>query len=249
MAILWRKVVKGDVYEVRSAGNSRRLYSNGVYHSHYNPSHALSHSVWDLLMLPVLFQPRGSVKRVLLMGVGGGTVIKLLKRYINPERIIGVEINPLHLTVAKKYFNITPQDAELVCADAIEWIKNYQGPAFDLIIDDMFGHVQGEIYRAVNLDAKWMALLNRNLSKDGVLVINTTEPATIKQSAYFTNKRISNMFAVLYRMKHPGCDNYIAAFFKSHRSKRDLHANVNAEPRLALKNALLNMDYKLEKLS
>ena len=127
MAVIWQKKFKGDKYEVRTAGNSVRLYSNGVFHSHYNPNHALTNSIWDLLMLPALFQPEGSVKRILLMGVGGGSVIKLFHKYLSPEHITGVEINPIHVSVAKRYFKLTKHEANLICDDAISWICNYQG--------------------------------------------------------------------------------------------------------------------------
>ncbi len=38
MAVLWQKKTAGQHYEVRTAGNSRRLYKNGVCHSQFNPA-------------------------------------------------------------------------------------------------------------------------------------------------------------------------------------------------------------------
>jgi len=248
MAVIWKKTIDSDQYEVRTAGSSVRLYSNGVFHSHYNPNHALSNSIWDLLLLPVLFQELGTVKRILVMGVGGGTVIKLFHKYLTPEKIIGVEINPTHVKIAKKYFKISRKEADLICADAIQWIKAYKGPAFDMIIDDMFGHANGDINRAVALDGLWFKTLNQNLSKHGVLVINTTEKETLKTCAYFTNQRVSRMFEVVYRLEHPKCDNFIGVFFKDLRLKKHLTQNIRLLPDKKLRSALLSMDYKINRI-
>ena len=106
MAILWQKQQAGVLYEVRIAGNSRRLYTDGVFHSQYNPNTPVTGSVWDLLMLPAFFYPPNTIKRILVLGVGGGTIIQLLKRFVNPETITGVELNPVHLYVAKRFFKL-----------------------------------------------------------------------------------------------------------------------------------------------
>lgn len=55
MAIVWSRQLSGVHYEVRSAGNSLRLYTDGVFHSQYNPCRLITGHVWDLLMLPAFF--------------------------------------------------------------------------------------------------------------------------------------------------------------------------------------------------
>ena len=72
MALLWEKRAGGVCYQVRTAGNTVRLYTNGVLHTQYNPTRLLTGSVWDLLLLGALFVPRERMRRVLLLGVGGG---------------------------------------------------------------------------------------------------------------------------------------------------------------------------------
>ena len=101
MALLWHKQDGNTRYEVRSAGNTRRLYTNGVFHSQYNSTQPVTGSVWDLLLLPAFFLPASSLKRVLVLGVGGGAVIRQLNHFLQPEQIVGVELNPVHLEVAR----------------------------------------------------------------------------------------------------------------------------------------------------
>jgi len=56
---------------VRSAGYSLRLYTDGVFHTQYNPGNPLTGHIWDLLMLPAFFYEPDTIKRVLVLGVGG----------------------------------------------------------------------------------------------------------------------------------------------------------------------------------
>ena len=49
MAIVWQDTRDGTHYQVRTAGKTLRLYTDGVLHSQYNPVKRLTGSVWDLL--------------------------------------------------------------------------------------------------------------------------------------------------------------------------------------------------------
>ena len=90
-------------YQVRTAGRTRRLYTNGVFHSQYNPANPVTGHVWDLLMIPAFFHAPDSVQRVLVLGVGGGAVIGLLRRFVSPAAVVGFELSPLHVFVARRF--------------------------------------------------------------------------------------------------------------------------------------------------
>jgi len=247
MAIIWQQTIGNDRYEVRNAGASIRLYSNGVFHSQYNPEQKISNSIWDLLILPTFFYSIGSVKRILILGVGGGAAIKLLHNYANPEKIVGIELNPTHLKVARRFFKITKQQAELVCDDAVQWLKDYSGPAFDLIIDDLFGHQDGETLRAVKLDSAWLTILNKNLSKQGLLVANTAELNDFKYSGFMTNKRIRHSFKSTYKMTHPTCENRVFVFSKKELDLKTLKQNIKEIPYALPRNSLLKLALRMRK--
>ena len=247
MAIIWQQTVKQDLYEVRTAGSSIRLYSNGVFHSQYNPRQKISNSIWDLLVLPAFFYSSASLKRILILGVGGGTAIKLLEHYISPDKVVGVELNPVHLKIARRFFKISKNQAELVCDDAVEWLKNYRGPKFDMIIDDLFGHKDGETLRAVKLDNAWISVLNKNLSRDGLLVVNTAELSDFKESAFVTNKQIRHSFKSTYRLTHPSCENRVFAFCKKDVKLKDLKLNINGIDEVSPRNTLLKLASRMRK--
>ncbi|MGH1372930.1 MAG: methyltransferase domain-containing protein [Cellvibrionaceae bacterium] len=184
MAIIWQKSVEGTDYQVRSAGNTRRLYTDGVFHSQYNPRRPVTGSVWDLLLLPAFFHSLGHIQRVLVLGVGGGAVVNKLNHFLSPTCIDAVELNPVHIHVAKTFFHVSSNNVTLHEADAVTWLKSYRGKKFDLIIDDLFGEENGEPCRAVAADQSWCELLQRRLNPDGTLVMNFDTPSARRQCYY-----------------------------------------------------------------
>jgi len=226
MAILWQKTIKNTRYEVRTAGQTRRLYTDGVFHSQFNSAHAVTGGVWDVLMLPALFYPENTLQRVLVLGVGGGAVIHLLQRYINPAEIIGVELNPVHILLAKRYFAITNKLAKLVQADAVEWLDNYSGPPFDLIIDDLFGEQDGEPLRAVKANKLWLEKLSSHLSPEGILVMNFISRHDLKNCAAISYKKISALFSSSFQFTLTHYDNAVGAFLKKSVTSKMLRHRI-----------------------
>lgn len=182
MTLLWEHQSADTHYSVRRSGASVRLYSNRVFHSQWNPDRPFAGGVWDCLSLPVLYRPTSSIRRVLLLGVGGGAVIRQLQCLCNFSELTAVEIDSQHLDVAQRWFGVKDERVELVHADAIEWLANYTGDAFDLIIDDLFGHDEGEPLRACVLTTHWVELLQQHLVDSGLLVVNCVNAHELKQA-------------------------------------------------------------------
>jgi len=186
MAVAWESVSGDNHYQVRTAGRSIRLYKDGVFHSQWNESRPLSGGVWDLLFLPSLFLPSASVKNVLLLGVGGGAVIRQYIALSDVDRIVGVELDPVHLQVARDHFGIDDSRVELIEADAIEWARSYKGPVFDVVIEDLFREEEGEPVRVMPATSNWFRVLRSLLKPGGALIINFEDAAQFRacDSAY-----------------------------------------------------------------
>lgn len=226
MSIIWQEIVNNVKYEVRKAGKTIRLYTNGVFHSQYHPNRHILGGIWDLLVLPSFFYQSDQLQRVLLLGVGGGSVIHHLHRFHTPLDITGIELNPLHIDIAYKYFKINDQLATIIEFDAQQWLQNYDGSAFDIIIDDLFGEEYGEPVRAVEANIEWFNLLEKNLTTDGMLVVNFVSPKKLKESAYFQSRTIANKFNSAFQFTLPAFENAIAAFIKKEVTSADLKKRV-----------------------
>lgn len=248
MAIIWQKLVNGTRYEVRSAGQTRRLYTNGVFHSQYHPSRATTGGVWDLLMLPALFYPPHKIQRVLVLGVGGGAVIRQLQRFVQPSEIIGVELNPVHLQVARRFFGVNKKIAELHQADAVQWLQEYHGPPFDMIIEDLYGEEAGEPVRAVAATAEWCKTLSRHLGQDGVLVMNFVDSSEIRHSQCIAKQYMKKNFKSAFRFSLPLFENVIVALLKTEASSSSLHKHLAGITELAATRKSGAMNFVLRRL-
>lgn len=232
MAILWEQTLEGVHYQIRGAGRSRRLYTDGVFHSQYNPRQDVTGGIWDLLMLPAFFYPPGEIRRILVLGVGGGAVIHMLRRFVQPECLIGVELNPVHLRLAREYFGVDETLCELHQADAVDWVARYRGPPFDMIIDDLYGESGGEPQRAVNANTRWFDSLLRLLDPRGLLVANFVEGHELYASAYFRNRRVRRRFRNAYRLGQNGYENQIGVFLRRAATSADLLRHLRGLPAL-----------------
>lgn len=249
MSILWERDVGSTNYQVRRAGNSLRLYTNGVFHSQYNPRRPVTGSVWDLLLLPAFFYPRDSVRRVLVLGVGGGTVIQQLRRFVKPETIVGVEWSDIHLYIAERFFGVRGDDVELVRANAVDWVKGYEGPVFDIIIDDLFGHRDGETQRSVLADRNWVLSLARCLSSEGMIVCNFASRLELMASAYLSHGSLRRVFTSAFHLSTARNYNAVGAFLKRPARTRQLRDRLIRIPQLDPRRQSSRLSYNIRTLS
>jgi len=226
MSILWQKMVDDVNYEVRQAGKTIRLYTNGVFHSQYHPHRNIIGGIWDLIVLPSFFYSSDNLKRILLLGVGGGSVIHHLQHFHSPLDITGIELNAMHISIAHQFFKINDQLATIIESDAKTWLQNYSGPAFDIIIDDIFGEQDGEPIRAIDASKDWFKLLEKNLTADGMLVVNFVSPQNLKQSGYFQSQKIAALFLSAMQFTLPAYENAIGVFIKKQVKTAELRKRV-----------------------
>lgn len=234
MAVLWRKDAGGVHYEVRTAGKTTRLYTNGVLHTQYNPARLLTGSVWDLLLLPAFLLPREGVRRVLVLGVGGGAVIHQLLRLFPAVEVTAIELNPVHVSVARRFFGLRDPRLQIVRDNAVTWLALHDGEPFDLVIDDLFGDRDGQPCRAVDADADWFDLLAQALSPRGVLAMNFATQREMRASAWGQGERtVRRRFPGALALATPGCENRVAVFLPRVVAASELRTSVAAEPLLS----------------
>lgn len=235
MALLWSHEVDGSYYEVRSAGASIRLYRNGVNHSQWNPDRPLSGSIWDLITLPALHRPEGSIENALMLGFGAGAVARQLCELAGVQRLVGVELDPMHLSIAQGFFECS-DNCELVAGDAVEWVQDEgQEPSYDLIIDDLYSEEEGVPVRCAPLGVEWFRSLAGLLHPGGILVLNMIEPERVDSLPMFKDKALKQRlpYRVMYQIS--GYENRVVAFsdqpFSSKDLKEALHSVCRKYPR------------------
>jgi spermidine synthase len=215
MAILWSQTIEANHYEVRSAGATLRLYRNGVNHSQWNPNRPLSGCIWDLIALPALYRPKGSIDSVLMLGFGAGTVARKLRELVGPSHIIGIELDPIHLSIADGFFDCA-EGCELMAADAVEWVQEESGEPdavqFDMIIDDLYAEEKEMPVRCAPLDLEWCQDLAKLVKPGGMLVFNMIEPCKVPYLAPNIDPALQAQFPHRKVFQMDGYENRIVVF-------------------------------------
>lgn len=110
-------------------------------------------------------------RNILVLGLGGGCVLKTLRNDFNyANRITAVDIDPVIIEIAKKEFGISEDDkTKIICDDAFDYVMN-DNSMFDLIIIDLF--IDNKIPDKFLLLEFWRGIINK-LSLGGTIIFNT----------------------------------------------------------------------------
>lgn len=121
-----------------------------------------------LMMMALAY--REPPKNALIIGMGGGTISKYLKKYYPDLEIINVEMDPVVVDVAKRFFNFveTPSN-RIVVMDGRRFLRR-SGEKYDLIFLDAYygGYIPFHL-----LTEEFLILVRDHLSDEGVVASHT----------------------------------------------------------------------------
>ena len=145
-------------------------------------------------------------QRILVAGLGGGTIPTVMRELFPDARIDVLEVDPAVLTVAKAYFNFV-EDEQLVnhVVDARVFIKRagLRGEQYDYIVLDAFS---GEYIPEHMLTQEFLQEVSQILTPDGVLVANTFSSSRLYDYESVTYQAV---FGEFFNFKTAGSGNRI----------------------------------------
>jgi spermidine synthase len=139
----------------------------------------------QMMTTAVVYPPQ--VKRVLMIGLGGGSISSYLGRFL-PEAVVDtVEIDPGVITAAKKYFGMieTPRVRYLEGDGRV--FLNRRKDSYDLILIDAFhgGYVPFHL-----LTKEFYTLVKQRLSVGGAAVFNVHDGTKLYASTLLTLRSV-----------------------------------------------------------
>ncbi len=221
-----RKAAGRPRVEVRQGRRGRELRIDGTFASWYDPSLPVTGSVWDALAIPLLLLPPRRRRRVLVLGLGGGSVARVIRALAPAARVVGVERSPEVLTAARRWLDLDQLGVEVVVADAQAYLEASQH-RFDLVVEDVFVGRGRAVRKPDWLPEPGIALAARRLARGGLLVSNT-----IDESAHVA-RALHRRFPALLSVEVEDFDNRVLVAGTSRLEARALRAAVRAEPVLA----------------
>lgn len=131
-----------------------------------------------------------SVSNCLLLGLGGGTVVQLIKARWPEAKITGIELDSEIVKIGKKFFGLGEIDnLEIINNNATEWVNSYQDGKFDLILVDLY--VGGKLPKRVE-DKVFLESLKELLSQKGIIVFNWLKNKNEKKFVETLKRNFSN---------------------------------------------------------
>lgn len=130
---------------------------------------------WDLelaytraMMAFLLF--RAGPEEVLMVGLGGGSLAKFIRKHRPATRITAVEISPQVVAAARSHFFLPEDDERLrvVVADGAEYVPAHPASADVILLDGFDAGNQVEALASL----EFYAACRRALKPGGVLVVN-----------------------------------------------------------------------------
>ena len=247
MAVVWQRQEAGVLYQVHRRGDRMRLFANGVQHSEFHPKRLVTGSVWDLLWLPALLSEPERFRRVLILGLGGGTLLPPIRELLAPDKLIAVELDPHHLAVAREVFSVVGEGEQTVLGDAVAWLNAYDGEPFDLIIEDLFAPDNEVVSRAVPADRAWVRTLARHVSERGTLVMNFGDFTEYRQS-HAADQLTMKGWSSRFRLACGDCHNAVVAFTRDPARSVHLRRRLQQDARLAPLLRRGRLDYHIRQL-
>jgi spermidine synthase len=109
------------------------------------------------------------IKNVLILGLGGGSVVQPIKSLWPEAGIIGIEVDPEIIKVGKEFFNLGKAEGlDIVQDDAFEYLKGNR-KEFDLILVDLY---LGKVFPKKAENKEFLNNIKKLLGKSGVAVFN-----------------------------------------------------------------------------
>ena len=114
---------------------------------------------------------RNPVKNILLLGVGGGSVIEVINIFFPSAQIVGVDNDSHMIEIGKKYFNLGKAiNLNIIISDALDFLSDgKRQKIYDIILVDLY---IGCDYPLFIGSKKYLAMIKKSLTLKGVYIFN-----------------------------------------------------------------------------
>lgn len=151
-----------------STGSARAIQSQSLSNS------GVMDSYLDYFALSPLLTNPEKPQSVLIIGVAGGTVIKQLNLFFpNRLEIDAVEIDPMMVELAKQYFDLADDEANVVVAEGRQYLAK-TNKKYDIILVDAFST---DLFAPSHLmTSEFFLSAKEKLNPGGALLYNVISP-------------------------------------------------------------------------
>ena len=143
----------------------------GAIHAWRHNNRYLSGLAWDNIAAACLLRPSGPPESVLMLGLAGGTSLRILRRLLPECRFTAVEIDSQIVELARQWMHLDEIGVEVIMADAYRWLRRNRR-RFDVVIDDIYLAGADDVFRPVAWEATHLDSLQKAVAPRGLLAAN-----------------------------------------------------------------------------
>ena len=201
----------------------RELHVDGTFASCYEPGREITESVWDALAAGITALPRQRRRSVLLLGLGGGSAARVARALAPRAQIVGVEIDPSVVRLARRWFDLDALGIEVVVDDARAYLGRCRR-RFDAVLEDVFIGTGREAVKPEWLPQPGLDRAAGCLARRGILASNALDEAPAVAAA------MGRLFPSVVRIRVDDYDNQIFVGCSGELSGRKLRRAVAETP-------------------
>lgn len=143
----------------------------GAIHASYHRNRYLTGLAWDIIAAAALMRAAGPPKSLLMLGLAGGTSLRVL-RYLLPEcHFTAVDIDSEIVNLAREHMDLDALGIDIHLADAYPWLAE-NNQRYDVVFDDIYLAGKTDVFRPQAWDPALMVHLKRAIAPGGLLAVN-----------------------------------------------------------------------------
>ena len=228
---------------VDDEGGTRTLVVDETFASFYRPGEISTYCVWDAIAAPLLWLPPKRRRRILVLGLGGGSVARIARALAPEAEIVGVELDRDVIRLARQHFDLDTLGLKIEIADARKWLEKHDPRGsqartgtdrFDAILEDVFVGEGDDVHKPDWIPDPAHRIAKALLAPGGILVSNTLD-----EKARIT-KVMRAQFASVVSIEVEDYDNRVLVAGGPRLSGASLRGRVADSPILAESLPIMN---------
>lgn len=185
----------GIVHLMRDDREGDVVYGGNAYDGRINTDYMRDSNMISRVYMLAAVKPQP--KRILVLGMSGGSWTRVLQSFPGAERIDVLEINPGYAGIVRQYDAVRPilHDPRIVMHfdDGRRWLKRHPQEKYDLLVMNTTYHYRAYITMLLSRD--FLQVARSHLNPGGVLAFNSTS----SPDAY---KTAASVFGKVYALRN-----------------------------------------------
>ncbi len=181
----------------------------GATHATWHPVRLMTGHAWDAITAATLLHP-GPIQKLLMLGLGGGTVLRQLRHFLPDTEFTAVEIDGEMIRLAKKYMELDQIGVEVVHGDAFAFLEAHTGK-YDVIIDDLYRCGDKDVERPAEVNSELLKQHAGLLNPEGSLIMNFVVGRGHHAMHRAARKAFEDSFTSIRAVRPPNSHNEVLA--------------------------------------